>query len=289
MRREFANICLNLVESDPQAVVLVGDISHYLLRDTQLAAPDRFFNIGICEQSMVSLASGMAIEGLKPVLHTIAPFLVERAYEQIKVDVGYQDLNVTFVSVGGTYDYSDLGCTHHCYGDIALMRTIPNMQIFEPGNKKEFRQLFDATWNTNSPKYFRLSSKTHSLDLDVEPGEINVVRESKNGNYVFVCGHFLEDVMCDEKVGVFYVPTLSHISEASIQKANILIKDSNQIFTVENHFKIGGLGDIISETFDKKVKRIGLERKFITSYGSYEELRHSAGLSRDQILERINE
>ena len=289
MRREFANICLDLVKKDPEAVVMVGDISHYLLRDTQTAAPDRFYNIGICEQSMVSLASGMAIEGLKPVLHTIAPFLVERAYEQIKVDIGYQDLNVTMVSVGGTYDYSDLGCTHHCYGDIALMRTIPNMQIFEPGNKKEFRQLFESVWDLDCPKYFRLSAQTHSLDLDVSPGKINVVRESKNGNYVFVCGHFLEDVLCDEGVGVLYVPTLSHVSSDSIDEVNSLLQNCNKIFTVENHFKIGGLGDIICDTFDVKVKRIGLDRKFITEYGSYDDLRTSAGLNRDQILKKINE
>jgi len=289
MRREFADICLNLVKKDPQAVVMVGDISHYLLRDTQTAAPDRFYNIGICEQSMVSLASGMAIEGLKPVLHTIAPFLVERAYEQIKVDIGYQDLNVTLVSVGGTYDYSDLGCTHHCYGDIALMRTIPNMQIFEPGNKREFRQLFDSAWDLDCPKYFRLSAHTHSIDLNVQPGEINIVRESKNGNYAFVCGHFLEDVMCDENIGVLYVPTLSHVSPTSVQKVKSVLKGCNKIFTVENHFKIGGLGDIITDIFDIKAKRIGLDRKFITAYGSYDELRSSAGLNRSQIIEKINE
>ena len=85
------------------------------------------------------------------------------------------------------------------------------------------------------------------------------------------------------------MPTLSHISPASIRKVELLLKDCNRVFTVENHFKIGGLGDIITDTFGIKVKRIGLDRKFITEYGTYDELRSIAGLSRDQILEKINE
>jgi len=122
MRGEFAKLCLETVKNDSKSVVMVGDISHFLLRETEQVAPDRFYNIGICEQSMVGMASGMAIEGMRPIIHTIAPFLVERAYEQIKNDIGYQNTEVTIVTVGGTYDYSDLGCTHHCYGDIAMMR-----------------------------------------------------------------------------------------------------------------------------------------------------------------------
>jgi len=289
MRREFANICSELVGLDDKAVVMIGDISHFLLRNTQAAAPERFYNIGICEQAMVSLSAGMAIEGMRPILHTIAPFLVERAYEQIKVDLGYQHLDVTLVTVGGTYDYSDLGCTHHCYNDIALMRSIPNMEVYEPGTPKEFKQLFNQAWNNGNPKYFRLSAKAHSYDLNVKPGEINFVRESKDGRYVFVCGHLLDDVMEDSKAGIFYVSTLSHISDESIQNVNRIIEKSKYLYAVENHFTIGGLGDIIAEIFQKKVKRVGLDRKFITSYGSYDDLRSQAGMQRDQILKRINE
>ena len=108
MRREFAKLCLETVKDDSKSVVMVGDISHFLLRETEQVAPDRFYNIGICEQSMVGMASGMAIEGMRPIIHTIAPFLVERAFEQIKNDIGYQNTEVTIVTVGGTYDYSDL-------------------------------------------------------------------------------------------------------------------------------------------------------------------------------------
>lgn len=286
MRTEFANICKELIK-DEKTVILLGDISHFLLRDSEAIAPNRFYNIGICEQSIIGMAAGLAMEGFKPIVHTIAPFMVERAYEQIKIDLGYQNTNVTLISVGGSYDYSDLGCTHHCYGDIAALRLIPNLAIYEPGTKQEFRKLMMDTWNDNNPKYFKLSAKTHSKNLDVLSGCINYVRESKNNKYVFVTGHLLDDVMENEDIGVFYVPTLSHIIDKNVEFIKSILKKDSTIYTVENHFKSGGLGDLISETFNVSVNRIGIDRKFLTSYGSYEDLREEAGLSKQQILEKL--
>ena len=288
MRNKFANICYNTLKKDDRGVVLIGDISHFLLRDVESEFSDRFYNIGICEQSMVGVASGMAIEGMKPIIHTIAPFLVERAYEQIKNDLGYQHTDVTIVTVGGSYDYSDLGCTHHCYGDITLMRTIPNIEVYEPSTPKEFEQLFNKTWGNGNPKYFRLSAHTHSHDFDVTPNEINVIRESKNNKWAFVSGHILDDVLLDDEIGVIYVSTLSKISKKSIKKVCALIGNS-KVFTVENHFKVGGLGDLVSDSLDIKVNKIGLDNKFITEYGSYDDLRESSGMDRKSILRLLNE
>jgi len=264
MRAEFAKLCHEVVQSDLKSVVMIGDISHFLLRETEQIAPDRFYNIGICEQSMVGMASGMAIEGMRPIIHTISPFLVERAFEQIKNDIGYQNTEVTIVTVGGTYDYADLGCTHHCYGDIAMMRLIPNMQVFEPSSPVEFRNLFKDTWGNGHPKYFRLTKEQHSQQIDVTPGDLEVVRESKDGRYAFVTGHILDDVLESPNIGVIYVHTLSHINSESKKYVGKLLRESKKVYSVENHFKVGGLGDFISDTFNVNVHRIGMERKFLT-------------------------
>ena len=113
-----------------------------------------------------------------------------------------------------------------------------------------------------------------------------MIRKSKNGKWVFVCGHLLDDVLCDTDVGIIYVSTLSNISDNSKILINDLIQE-DCVYSVENHFKIGGLGDLISDTFDFNVKRIGLDRKFLTEYGTYEDLRSIAGLDRETILKRI--
>ena len=289
LRQVFAETMHEIGSSDRNMVVMVGDISHFLLRETEQLAPDRFYNIGICEQSMVSLASGMAIEGLKPILHTISPFLLERAFEQIKVDIGYQNLEVTLVTVGGTFDYSDLGCTHHCYGDIALMRLIPEMQIFIPGNEKELESLFLENWGNGKPKYFRLSSKSHNQNIKIKTGDITLVRNSNNNKFVFVTGHLLDDVIEIPNVGILYVPTLSKINSQSVEEINKLLNPKSKLYTVENHSKNGGLGDLISQNFNLPVTRIGLDNKFITEYGSIDELREVSGISKTQIFEKINE
>ena len=288
MRGEFAKLCLETVKSDSKSVVMVGDISHFLLRETEQVAPDRFYNIGICEQSMVGMASGMAIEGMRPIIHTIAPFLVERAFEQIKNDIGYQNTEVTIVTVGGTYDYSDLGCTHHCYGDIAMMRLIPNMQVFEPSTPQEFRTLFEKTWGNGLPKYFRLSKEQHSQDFEVEPEVMKVVRESKDDRWVFVSGHILDDVLESPNIGVIYVPTLSSINKESYLEISKVIENAKKVYSVENHFTIGGLGDFVSETFNVVVNRIGLERKFLTNYGNFSNLRRDAGMDRQSIIQKLS-
>lgn len=291
LRQQFAAISKELLKKDDKAVILIGDISHYLLKDSQLVAPDRFYNIGICEQSTVSLAAGMALEGMRPIVHTIAPFLVERAYEQIKIGLGYQKTDVTLIVVGGTYDYSDLGCTHHCYSDIALMRSIPGMEVYVPSTSKEFSQLFDASWANGKPKYFRLSAFQHNQKIDkVSPGEANIVRESKNNKWIFVCGNLLDDVMSlPEDFGVIYISTLSHISEHSQKIIQDLTNNNSKVYSVENQSKIGGLGDLISDHFDFKVNKIGLRREFITEYGSYEDLRKICEMDKESILRKIGQ
>jgi len=289
MRAELAKLCFETVKTDVKSVVMVGDISHFLLRETEQLAPDRFYNIGICEQSMIGMASGMAIEGLRPIVHTIAPFLVERAHEQIKVDLGYQHTEVTIVTVGGTYDYSDLGCTHHCYNDIALMKSIPNMEVYEPGTPKEFRELFTQTWGNGNPKYFRLSAHTHSQDVTVQSREVNVIRDSVDGKWVFVTGHLLDDVLEDSTCGVIYVSTLHSMSKSSIEMLNKLFTKQSKLYSVENHFKIGGLGDLVSDIFSLPVKRIGLDRKFLTNYGTYNDLRKESNMDRESILRQLND
>ena len=95
-------------------------------------------NIGILEQATTSFAAGLSKVGFIPIVHTIASFMVDRAFEQLKIDFGYQKLNGNFISVGGSYDYAALGCTHHCPGDIAVLKTLPGMQIVVPGTPNEF-------------------------------------------------------------------------------------------------------------------------------------------------------
>src|SRR5271155_3728497 len=162
MRKQFVKTVMWIMDRDPRVVLLLGDIGVYGFREAFQRFPKRCYNVGVCEQAMISLAAGLALEGMIPVVHTIAPFLVERAFEQLKVDFGYQGLGGNFVSVGASYDYSKLGPTHHCPGDVAILKTIPNMEILVPGHPDEFDDQFRFHYKSGKPNYFRLSEQSNS-------------------------------------------------------------------------------------------------------------------------------
>ena len=154
LRQEFSDLMSEIGKKNKKLVVMVGDIIHGLLKSFAKKFSDRYYNIGICEPSMVNLAAGMSKLSLIPVVHTIAPFLVERSYEQIKLDFGYQKLGINLVSVGSSFDYSQLGCSHHTYTDVSLINHINNSIIIIPGSAIELNVLFNRVYKKKSINYF---------------------------------------------------------------------------------------------------------------------------------------
>jgi len=134
LRQEFADTMVEVGLEDDKLIVMVGDISHGILQKFNQKCPGRYFNVGICEPTIIGMAAGMYKSGLIPTVHTIAPFIIERAYEQIKLDFGYQNYGINLISVGSAFDYSQLGCSHHCYADISLMKHFSKANIFFPAS-----------------------------------------------------------------------------------------------------------------------------------------------------------
>jgi transketolase len=138
--------------------------------------PTRFFNAGIAEANMITMAAGMASEGLRPYCYTIAPFVTSRAYEQIKLDLGYHHLPVVLIGTGAGLSYASLGATHHSLEDVGIMRTIPGMQILSPGDSLELESLLDLSLSFTNPSYIRIGKKgeptIHSEKPDLQLGKI---------------------------------------------------------------------------------------------------------------------
>ena len=295
MRKQFSNTILEMAKNDDKLVTLIGDISHYLLKDLEETFPDRFYNLGICEQSLVGMASGMALSGMRPIVHTIAPFCVERAYEQIKIDLCYQKTDVTIISVGSSFDYAHLGCTHHCYEDVSILRALPNIQVFVPGTSKEFDSLFKKTWGNNNPKYFKLSNKEHKYDFDVFPFEHKVIKKGNTNKVVFVNGHLFDEVMeaTSEGETVIYISSLNYLSDESINEIINYIRN-NKVFIVEENSIIGGLGDYIFNISSENnvtinATKIAIPNKFLTNYGKPEQHREMLGLTTEKIKTMLRE
>ncbi len=180
MRKEFRLIVNEVFESRKDLFLLLGDIGVFGFNDIISKNPKRAINIGILEQSMIGMVAGLSRAGFMPIVHSIAPFLVERAYEQIKLAVGYHNSNCRLVSIGASYDYINLGPTHHCPSDVAVLSTIPNLQIVVPASASDFRTLFKSSLDLKAPIYFRLSDNASKFDGPVEYGKCRLLNKTSN-------------------------------------------------------------------------------------------------------------
>ncbi len=286
MRNQFARTLEQVGASDEQLVVLLGDISVFLLRGFQQRFPNRFYNIGISEQTIVGMAAGLSAVGFHPIVHNIARFAVERCYEQIKIDLCYQKLGATIISVGSAFDYAGLGCTHHCYEDFAVLRSLPNMRIVCPSSEIEFDTIFRQTYaDNNYPTYFRLPATKHGVKFDPGLIEFGKSIKIKDGNAVtiVVTGPQLRNAI-DATEGldaeIIYVHTIKPLDIPSIRAS---AQKTGTVVTIEEHSVIGGLGDEVSRAVEDirniRQVRIGIRDRFLTEYGSYEQ--HCAALGLD--------
>ena len=155
MRRRFGKVITELADRDENIIVLVGDIGYRVFDEFREKYPDRFINLGICEQSMIGVSAGMALEGLKPWVYTITPFLIERPFEQVKLDIDQQNVDVKLV---GFADYSTLGPTHRELDGEKLMQLFTNITPFFPKDGVETECMVYDAYEKNGPAFISLKS-----------------------------------------------------------------------------------------------------------------------------------
>ena len=155
MRRTFGKVITELADKDEKIYVLVGDIGYQVFDEFREKHSDRFINMGICEQSMIGVSAGMALEGLKPWVYTITPFLIERPFEQIKLDIDQQNVNVKLV---GFSDYPNLGPTHTELDGGKMMQLFKNISSYFPKNGDETSQFLYEAYDNNGPNFISLKS-----------------------------------------------------------------------------------------------------------------------------------
>ena len=155
MRRRFGQLINELAKKDDKIVLLVGDIGYGIFDEFRKNNPKKFFNMGICEQSLIGTASGMALEGLKPWVYTITPFLIERPFEQLKLDIDQQNVNVKLV---GYADYPELWPTHSETNAKELMKLLKNIEAFFPENSEQTEQHVLYCYEKKGPTFISLKA-----------------------------------------------------------------------------------------------------------------------------------
>ncbi len=284
MRKQFRDTVMDLAERDKKLVVVLGDISHFLFIPFQEKFPKQCFNMGICENTLISVGAGLSARGFHPFVHTIAPFITERSLEQVKLDMCYNEFGGNIVSTGASFDYAWDGATHHCYTDLAIFRLIPGMEVLQPGSRKELDVLIRSQYNNGNATYFRLSDFGHTLDVPVQFGKANVLKDVGAKLTVMTAGPILGNVMeaCgDLPVNLVYFTTIKPIDKEIIARYR-----HTQILVIHDAF---GLHEAICEVPELSVTNYGLPDRFCVWYGTVHDIRKMIGLDASSIRKAVQD
>ncbi len=302
MRNAFAAAVTDLAAKDERVVLLSGDIGNRLFDKYKAAAPARFYNCGVAEQNMVTVAAGMALCGLRPIVYTITPFTTTRVFEQIRVDVCYHKAPVTIVGTGSGMSYASLGPTHHSVEDIAILRTLPGMTILAPADAAEVKAAIHAAVQLPGPCYIRIGKKgepaVHREAPKFEIGKPIVVRDGTDV-CLFAVGTMtavaldaatrLSDNGVSARVVSFH--TVKPLDETLVADTFARYK---VVAAIEEHGRIGGLGSVLAEWLaardpypSGRLLSFGTPDAFFCASGSQEYARERLGLTATAIAERV--
>jgi transketolase len=269
MRTQLKVTATDLLERDPRAAVVLADISVDRFEPAFALAPGRVVNVGIMEQTLIGVAAGFAMEGYHVIAHTIAPFLVERPFEQVKDDLAYQGLGGTLVSIGAPYDYGTEGGTHHAPGDVQEMLAIPGAEVLVPGTADEFDVLLRGTYANGRLTYLRASGAQNEASFDVAAGRLEVLRRGSRAT-VLAVGPMLDRTIaaCDAMDVTIVYATSVHPFDAAGLAA--VVGGDPLVIAVEPFYE-GTLTPALAEALRHVPSRfasVGMPRRFITAYGT---------------------
>ncbi|MBF0381334.1 MAG: hypothetical protein HQL69_09970 [Magnetococcales bacterium] len=278
MRKQFRDTVIDLASADDSIVMILGDVSVYLFKKFQDQHPERFHNMGICENTLVSVGAGMSAQGFNPFVHTITPFVTERSYEQIKLDMCYNQFGGNIVSCGASFDYAWDGATHHCHTDLAILRLLPDMEVIQPGSDRELDSLIRSQYANGKPTYFRLSDYPHDIKLDAEFGKAVVLKDVGSQITVMTAGPILGNVMqaiADLDVNLVYFHTIKPIDSDVINRFK-----GSKILVVHDAF---GLHEALCSVTGLSLSLHGLPDEFLSWYGKLDNIRGKIGLDANSI------
>jgi len=283
LRTAFIDTLRELARIDDRIFLLTADMGYSVFETFRDEFPDRFLNTGIAEQNTIGIAAGLASRGKIVFVYSIIPFVTMRCFEQVRLDLAYNFMNVKLVGVGAGLTYGPLGSSHHALEDIAIMRSLPDMTVLCPGDPIETRELIKRSYEYEGPVYIRLGKngepKIHPDETRIEIGKSITVLEGNDlalittSNMLETGKKWVEEWKQDGvNVSLISMPSLKPFDSSTVKN---LIDKEIPIITLEEHSVIGGLGSIISQviaTTGKPVKfqQIGINDKFSHVVGGHE-------------------
>lgn len=302
MRNAVVKRLQELAQVHEDLFLITGDLGYGVLTDFASSFPNRFINAGISEQNMASVAAGIALEGKKVFTYSIGNFPTLRCLEQIRNDCAYHNADVKIIAVGGGFAYGALGMSHHATEDLAIMRALPDVVVFAPGDLTEAEEVVNLAYGHKGTCYLRLGkggeSRIHESGTKIQLGKA-IELQAGTEIAILSTGTILEEAI--QAVGLleqdglhpflYSFPTVKPIDSALLQSISTRV---SLIVTIEEHNIMGGFGGAVAELLSElngseraRLVRIGLKDTYSSEIGNQSYLRDYYGLSAMKIYQKI--
>lgn len=300
MRNTFCDTIIAELKNRDDIYIISGDAGLGVFDDFAKQRPDRFLNLGVAEQNMLSHAAGMAMAGFKVFVYNIVPFVLYRSYEQVRNDICYQELPVTMIGIGSGLTYAPQGMTHYSIEDLGLAQTMPNLRVFSPADPAEARAAAHACLAADTPCYVRLAKRGEPVLHQTPPTDISKPLTLTEGQDVAVIVHgpILAEVLAaaeqvrneGKSVRVISVPQIAPLDMSAINGA---VAGCSEVLVVEEHYQSGGLGTRIAQwrathTADWQLNLMALPDEFVHVVRTQAGMREHYGLDVPSIAKRIH-
>ena len=287
MRERFCRIASDLLDTDPRLAVVLADISADAFGPAQRRHPDRVINLGIREQLVISVSGGLALSGMRPIAHTFASFLVERPWEQIKLDLVHQGVGAVLASAGASYDIASGGRTHQSPGDVALLDTLPGAVVHVPGHPDEAERLLRASVGGDDLVYLRMSLESNLAPLAGPASGWTLLRDGSAGAVVAV-GPVADEVLLATQgmdVAVLFAATIRPFDGAALRA----VLGRPDVVLVEPYLAGTSAAQATAALADRphRLLSLGVGRDELRRYGTRQEHRAAHGLDAASLRERI--
>lgn len=302
MKIAFIKTLTSLMKKHKNIIVITADMGYSVFEDIQKEFPKRFFNMGITEQASVSFATGMALSGYTVYFYAQAAFSTMRCFEQVRLDVAYNHLNVKIIGTNAGLSLNQLGASHFAVEDVALMRLLPNMTVFTPGDSVEMEWAMKKSYEIDGPTYLRFTKSgskiIHSKPIKNSIGKPVLISKGRDAT-LFVSGGLLDlslevkRVLLNQGINlsVYSVPVIKPLFVKTIIDE---INKTRNVFTLEEHSVLGGLGTAVSEIISENslhtvFHKFGFPDKYTDITGSMEFLLDYNGISVKRISKIIKD